>query len=209
MDPEPSVIRQDIEETRQSLTEKLETLENQVMGTAQHARETVEETIDSVKSIVSETVDTVKRTFDVEYQVGQHPFIAAGLALLGGAAVGAMVKGARHHRWQGPNGAHMFDGGRPVPRLRQPDGVAGQARDWAPTSSFTEPSAEEGGLLNRFGDEVEKIKGLAIGAAMGIVRDLAKDYLPKTLSPHVDEVLNSATRKLGGQPLEGRITSPA
>ncbi len=201
MDPEPSVIRQDIEETRQSLTEKLETLENQVMGTVQHARMTVEDTIDSVKSTVSETVDTVKRTFDLEYQIGQHPFIAAGLALLGGAAVGAMVKGARHH--------HMFDGGRPVPRLRQPDGGATQASNWAPTGSSPESSAEEGGLLNRFGDEVDKMKGLAIGAAMGIVRDLAKDYLPKTLAPHVDEVLESATRKLGGQPLEGRITSPA
>src|ERR1700687_542184 len=122
MDPEPSVIRQDIEETRQSLTEKLETLENQVMGTVQHARETVEETIGSVKSTVSETVDTVKRTFDLEYQVGQHPFIAAGLALLGGAAVGAMVKGARHHRWERPSDAHMFDGGRPVHRFRPPGG---------------------------------------------------------------------------------------
>jgi hypothetical protein len=209
MDPEPSVIRQDIEETRQALTEKLETLESQVMGTVQHARETVEETIGSVKSTVSETVDTVKRTFDLEYQIGQHPFIAAGLAFLGGAAVGALVKGARHHRWQRPSGAHTLDGGRPVHRFRQPDGGAIQARDWAPTSSSAEPSAEEGGLLNRFGDEVDKVKGLAIGAAMGMVRDLAKDYLPKTLGPHVDEVLNSATRKLGGQPLEGRIMSPA
>jgi ElaB/YqjD/DUF883 family membrane-anchored ribosome-binding protein len=203
------MIRQDIEETRQSLTEKLETLENQVMGTVQHARATVEETIDSVKSTVSETVDTVKRTFDLEYQVGQHPFMAAGLAFLGGAAIGVMVKGARHHRWQGPNGAHTLDGGKPVRHFRQPDGSVRQARDWATTSSSAESSAEEGGLLNRFGDEVDKVKGLAIGAAMGIVRDLAKDYLPKTLAPHVDEVLDSATRKLGGQPLEGRIISPA
>jgi hypothetical protein len=203
------MIRQDIEETRQSLTEKLETLESQVMGTVQHARETVEETIGSVKSTVSETVDTVKRTFDLEYQIGRHPFIAAGLAFLGGAAVGAMAKGARHHRWQGPGGAHMFDGGRPVQRFRQPDGGPRQASNWAPTSSSAESSAEEGGLLNRFGDEVDKVKGLAIGAVMGIVRDLAKDYLPKNLAPHVDDVLESATRKLGGQPLEGRITSPA
>src|SRR5260370_3471798 len=179
------------------------------MGTVQHARMTVEDTIDSVKSTVSETVDTVKRTFDLEYQIGQHPFIAAGLALLGGAAVGAMVKGARHQRWQAPGGAHMFDCGRPVPRLRQPDGGATQASNWAPTGSSPESSAEEGGLLNRFGDEVDKMKGLAIGAAMGIVRDLAKHYIPKTLAAHVDEVLESATRKLGGQPLEGRITSPA
>ncbi|MFL5240756.1 MAG: hypothetical protein ACJ8FY_01495 [Gemmataceae bacterium] len=211
MDQEPSVIREDIEETRQSLTEKIETLENQVMGTVQYARETVEETIDSVKSTVNETVDTVKRTFDVEYQVSRHPFAAAGLAFIGGAAVGAMLKGrARHHHGSMFGGGPLFGSGSSGHTFRGADGGARRTRDWAPATNLSSSSfqgAAEEGVLGRFSEEIEKVKRLAIGTAMGLARDLAKDYLPKTLAPHVEEVLDSATRKLGGQPLEGPVTS--
>ena len=41
MDQEPDVIRQDIEQTRESLTEKLETLECEVKGTIADAKDTV------------------------------------------------------------------------------------------------------------------------------------------------------------------------
>src|SRR5262249_54043362 len=88
MDAEPEVIRQDIEQTRSALTEKLETLEEEVMGTVRNAKETVEETIENVAETVQETVETVQRTFDLEYQMQQRPWVLIGGSVGAGAAVG-------------------------------------------------------------------------------------------------------------------------
>jgi len=115
MDSEsPQVIEQQMEETRQSLTEKVAALENQVVGTVQTATQAVQETVASVRSAVEETVstvresvqesvaavkdsvqdsvtavtDNVKETFDVTQHVQNHP-----LAMIGGAVVAGLVTG--------------------------------------------------------------------------------------------------------------------
>jgi hypothetical protein len=82
MDPQPDLIRQQIDETRSSLTEKLETLEAEVKGGVASAREAVEQ-----------TVTTVKQTFDIRYQMDHHPWFMLGLALVSGAVAGALVGG--------------------------------------------------------------------------------------------------------------------
>src|SRR5947209_4304511 len=98
MDPQPDVIRQQIEETRSSLTDKLETLEAEVKGTVQSAKETVESakgavegTITSVKESVQSATETVKRTFDIPYQVDRHPWAMMGLSLVSGVIAGALA----------------------------------------------------------------------------------------------------------------------
>ena len=78
MDPKPDVIRRQIDETRESLADKLETLEDQVKHTVASVTEAVEHTVDSVKSTARETVETVKRTFDIPYQVRRHPYALTG-----------------------------------------------------------------------------------------------------------------------------------
>src|SRR5262245_55877302 len=88
-DEQPKVIRHQMEETRASLTEKLETLEHQVVGTVQGAtsavtetvenvKEAVAETVETVKGTVRETVETVKETFDLSRQVDRHPWLMVG-----------------------------------------------------------------------------------------------------------------------------------
>ena len=73
----PEEIRNQIEETRSSLTEKLETLEHEVketvrgatdavVGTVQSVRSTVECTVEAVKGSVESTLESVRRTFDVQ-----------------------------------------------------------------------------------------------------------------------------------------------
>ena len=53
MDHEPEeVIKQQMLETRASLTDKLETLEQQVAGTVHSAKAAVTDTVDSVKEAV-------------------------------------------------------------------------------------------------------------------------------------------------------------
>jgi hypothetical protein len=62
-------MRQEIDCTRSAMADKMEALEDRVMGTVQTAQETVEDSI----QIAKDTVATVKRNFDVKYQIEQHP----------------------------------------------------------------------------------------------------------------------------------------
>ena len=106
----PELIEREMEQTRESLTEKVSLLENKVVGQLQSASDTVQgtvdsvqETVQSVKSAVQDTVQSVsdtvkhsvqsladglKETFDVRKQVHENP-----LAMVGGAAVAGFVTG--------------------------------------------------------------------------------------------------------------------
>ncbi len=83
---------------RASLTEKLETLEHQIVETVQGAtsamtetvenvKEAVHDTVSEVKSTVNETVDTVKSTFDIPHHFRRHPWLMLG----GAVAVGYLA----------------------------------------------------------------------------------------------------------------------
>src|SRR4051794_29513643 len=103
MDNEPEVIRQQMDETRTALTDKLELLEQQVVGTVQDAtsavaetvgtvKQAVQDTVQSVKETVHETVESVKETFDLKNQVERRPWMmvagATALGFLGGYLLG-------------------------------------------------------------------------------------------------------------------------
>lgn len=98
MAEEPDVIREQIEETRTSLTEKLETLEGQVRETVQSAKATVEDTLETVKSSVQNTVESVKQTFDLSYQVDRHPWAMTGGSFVVGFLLGNYLEGRRQTR---------------------------------------------------------------------------------------------------------------
>ena len=78
-------MRQEIDCTRSAMADKLEALEDRVMGTVQSAQETVEDSIQMAK----DTVATVKRNFDIKYQVEQHPWTMVGGCFVAGLALGA------------------------------------------------------------------------------------------------------------------------
>lgn len=102
MDNPPEVIRQQMEETRASLQDKLEVLEQQVINTVQDASQTVENvkdtmeavkdtvqgTAETVKETVQDTVQSVKDTLSIDRQVREHPW-----AMLAGAAVVGFLGG--------------------------------------------------------------------------------------------------------------------
>jgi len=203
MDQEPDVIRRQIDQTRSSLTEKLETLEGQVRGTVENAKATVDETIESVRSTVRDTVEGVKQTFDVKHQTQQHPW-----AMFGGSVAAGFLVGTYIHRLRKQPSALEY--ARPMG-----NGYRGQAVHAPPAeaSSFrSEPAAEAkpglmSNLLHQFDDEIRNVKQVAIGAAVGWLRDMAKAQFPQ-LAPHIDEVMNSATSKLGGKPIHHSMVDP-
>ncbi len=104
-EPEPEVIRRQMEAQRASLAEKLETLENKIVRTVDEAREAVAETVqtvkdsvqssvDTVKDTVHSSVETVKETFDVRLQVQRHPWAMFGGAIGVGFAAGWLLNRA-------------------------------------------------------------------------------------------------------------------
>ena len=102
MDHETEIIKQQMEDTRESLSEKLEALEQHVMtsvqdttdsvaSTVESVKDAVHDTVSSVRETVSETVDTVKEAFDIRQQVERHPWPMVAGATLVGFVVGRLL----------------------------------------------------------------------------------------------------------------------
>jgi ElaB/YqjD/DUF883 family membrane-anchored ribosome-binding protein len=195
---EPEVIRQQMEETRTALAEKLETLENQVVETVHEATSAVSETVESVKDAVQETVDTVKdsvqdtvasvkETFDLRRQVDQHPWAMVGGSVAVGFVAGSLLPEARSA------------GSRQIASLGPSDGAPG----------FAPREPQKPGLFDRLtnalGAEYGKVKGLAIGVLMGLARDVVVDAIPPQMAPQVKELMNDLTTRMGGETFSGPI----
>jgi hypothetical protein len=200
-EPKPHDIKQEIDEHRAALTEMLETLENQVVGTVQNVKETVEETVENVKETVTETVQTVKRTFDLKYQVDRHPWAMLGGSLVLGYASGYFLGRFTHL----PHLPQLRrDGFRRPERFEEPmmarsfEREESPAREWPPET----PAPREPGLLARiaeqFEPEIKTLKGMAIGAVLGLVRDMVKESVPESISDKMRQVIDNITTKLGG-----------
>ena len=105
-DSSPQLIKAQMVRTRNSLAEKIETLEDRVVHSVHDATDVLHETIDNAPEVVHETVSTVKGavastgdmvkssvnsvkdTFDVPRQIERHPWGAVGTAAIAGFALG-------------------------------------------------------------------------------------------------------------------------
>jgi len=211
MDDSPEVIRHQMEETRASLTDKLEQLEHQVFETVKDARSAVTETVDTVKDAMHETVETVKDTFDLELQMRRHPWAILGgsiaLGFLGGRLLErSRPEGPRAGDW--PHTPHWSHG----PFAGGPNGASHAPQNGESSSpSKNGSSSPDSGLLSsltsQFGPELDRLKGMAVGAALGVVRDLISQSIPEPMKPQVADVMDSITVKLGGSPVRGSLLS--
>lgn len=198
MDPKTDVIRQQIDETRGSLTDKLETLEGQVKEGLRSVTSTVEHISDTVKTRVEETVDSVKRTFDLSGHVRRHPYGMTGGAMLLGAALGWAFGGRRR-----PGGTYY-----PVP-APMPHRAYEEPPHAAPHMAEESRPGVLSSLLQPVAAEFDQIKGAAIGAFLGLVRDAAVRSVPPSLAPKVEEILNNITRRAGGEVVSGKVLPPS
>lgn len=215
MDSESQVIREQMDHTRASLTDKLEELEKQVMGSVQDAtsvvRDTVEEvmhTVESVKESVHDTVesvrgsvsgaaDTMRETFDIKHQVDAHPWMMLAGATAVGYIAGTMLSpapahnGHHHYYDNGHAPGHQFaTAGHPVEHHQQAQ----------------HPVKEKlGGLLDMLGEpmtqELNMLKGMAIGAALAMARDALSGSVPPQFQRIVDEGINTIGKRMGAQPV--------
>jgi ElaB/YqjD/DUF883 family membrane-anchored ribosome-binding protein len=229
---EPEVIRHQMEAQRAALGHKLETLEHKIVETVQGARDAVAETVqtvkdsvqssvDSVKDTVSSSVETVKETFDIKRQVDRHPWTMFGGSIALGFAAGWLLNRARAARaptasWGYAPAPYSGAANYGSPSSSRPREESRAASDFtgtpspsaAPSSSASASGPAESWvdqLSHTFAPEIQKVKGLAIGALMGVVRDLVAQSVPDQLRPQLNEMMDNVTTKLGGEPVQPQV----
>jgi ElaB/YqjD/DUF883 family membrane-anchored ribosome-binding protein len=169
-------IRHQMEETRASLADKLESLEQHVLGTVhettsavsgtvENVKETVENVTETVKETVENVKETVRETFDLHLQTQRHPWTVFG----GSVALG-------------------FAAGYFMPRLLERTGLSEtNGYDYAMASS--EPVREEqkaerpsflkqGFFAELIGPELERLKNYAVESLKGLVHEFVARSVP-------------------------------
>jgi ElaB/YqjD/DUF883 family membrane-anchored ribosome-binding protein len=199
VDNELEVIRHQMEEKRASLAEKLDVLEDQVLGMVHEATSAVSGTVrdvtgavDSVKENIHETVESIKETFNFSDKIRQHPWLAIGGGFAAGFA-GALLLGSSSRK---PVPPRQF-----APRKETNGFASGPARtpvtDHQPAAS-SEPASP---LATAASEALHTIKGMAVGTLLGVLTELVGDMVPATLKPEVEKLFGDLNTHLGGKEL--------
>jgi ElaB/YqjD/DUF883 family membrane-anchored ribosome-binding protein len=217
---QPEVIAQQMEDTRASLAEKLETLEDHVVGTVTDAtsavadtvetvKEAVEETVEAVKGTVEEGMEAVKTTFDLPRHMDRHPWLFVGASVAVGYIGGRLLDrassdGRSAGAVQEPASPAAAWPGPPVRKASTNNGHSARERAAPPPPHPQKPSWLTS-LASQLEPEIARLKSLAIGTAMALARDAVVPSLPEELRPKVTELANNFTAKLGGEVIHGAL----
>jgi len=170
----PEQIEHEMNQTRESLTEKVAALENQVVGTVQTAANTLTDTVDAVKSFVntapeamSDTVEQVaeavseqvKKTFDISGHVQANPWSAVGVSVGVGFLTGMLI-----FRGRGPSVSRSV--------LMPPMAAA-------PSFASSRAPGMFDDLLGMVGRKVKEVAENLIDSATGAVTKSIQDGVPK------------------------------
>jgi ElaB/YqjD/DUF883 family membrane-anchored ribosome-binding protein len=206
-----------MDDTRAALSEKLGTLEQRMVDTMHDAADAVAQTVDNVKVAVHDTVvavhdtvETVKDTFNLHHQVDRHPWAMVGGSIALGFVGGCLLvrHGAAQPAASGSSqraiadtppltAEHNGKGARPT------EGASTKADSGQARAAF-EPGGSNGSH-HSFGTEIAKLKRLAIGTLLSIVRDMITYSAPEPLQARLTEVIDGVTVQLGGEPIRGPV----
>jgi hypothetical protein len=204
MENETEMIREQMLETRTALTEKLETLEEQVTAKVKGTTETIAETVETVKEAVENTahtvertventVETVKDTFDVSRHFEEHPWLMFGGAILAGYVAGRIL--------ERPALPALASNGLPPEPTREPE-----VRTYFQAPPAPAKPSWGAETVQALKPALSKLGQLAIGVTTGLIGEMVREQLPEALHHDVGEVLDDITVALGGKPLHGFLS---
>jgi hypothetical protein len=212
MDQTPEVIRQQMQMTRASLTDKLEALENKVVGTVEGATSAVTDTVNCVKEAVQDTVHSVKESVNITHHVERHPWLMFGASVATGYVGGALllnaapsrrsVRGVRHPEEWGVGPARL--GGAAAGETYVAHEGNGHHRQGSRPEATPDHSFLSG-LTEKFGPEIDKLRSVAIGTLFGLGRELLARSVPESIGSQLTTLVDDVTRKLGGEPVRGPL----
>jgi len=204
--------------TVEAVSSTVETVKDTVQETVDAVTERVSETVGNVTEQFQETVNAVAETFNVKLQCERHPWAVFGGAVAVGALGGFLLGGmGRRSAPEGPSrsrdgfpagyrssGETQTEYSHAQPE-RSGGSVVGNVASAAGSALGGAASSIGGALGGVLGEQLGHLKGLAIGAMMGVVRDLAARSLPDNIKGRVTDEVDKITRSLGGEPIKGSI----
>jgi len=184
------VIRQHMAKTRASLTDKLQTLEDKVMNSVNEATSAVTDTVASVKDTMHEGVESVKGAVDIQAHVDRHPWFMLGGSILGGYMLANLLGAGR------AEASTVSHSSRAFPEMPSPPGNGRQR-----TASPPVPERSSNKMLAAIEPELQRLKGLALGVALGAVREMLAEEVPPHMAEQLREIIDGVTKKVGGDPM--------
>lgn len=219
-DKSPDQIEREMEGTRDSITEKVSLLENQVMGNIN----TVTTAVGSVKDAVTETVqavkeavttaptavsDTVKQTltsvkdsvrdtvssFRVSEYVRDNPWGSVGASTAVGFVTGLLIGSSRSGGVFGrPIMARADDAPTPIGRA---GGVHTAYAGHEPARAAAAPGMFSG-LFGSLSNEIRQLAEQAISTAVASLRETISTQVPKAVDEAVHKVTDRVATVVGG-----------
>jgi hypothetical protein len=143
-------IRQDIESTRASLEEKLDTLETKA-----------------------------RQTFDLNHQVSEHPWLMVGAAVAAGYVLGSMGGNDEWYDQPMSTDYNQFSGTpRSTEYLSTPQTSNYSANYSSSSSQSSGISSMGSNFLSQFDDEINMLKTAAVTTLTNLLRDSIREYVP-------------------------------
>jgi len=204
MENETELIRDQMTETRTALTDKIDKLQEQVLGTVEGTtrtvtqtveavQEAVQDTVGTVKDSVQETVDTVKNAFDLSEQMNKHPWLMLGGAVAVGYLGGRMLLGHDYTALPPPS-----DGSAP----RRPP-----SRTEAATAAVSSAATTTAGWLEELAAPLLKqAEQMALGVLAGVADDLVHSSAPEGMRGQLHEMVEKFASSVGTTPIRGLFT---
>lgn len=207
----PDQIEQEMFQTRDSITEKVAALENQVLGTIQTATNTVSDTVQAVREAVTSAPNAVRESvkqavgavkesvasFSVSGCIRDNPVAALGTSTLGGFLLGYLLPGDERNLFRRPIMAQGHDA--PAPRGRA--GTADDAREATPYRAVAPTPSREpeqpgffGQLWERMSRELGGLAEQALSTAVASLKQSISTRVPQA----VDTAVGRVTERVAG-----------
>lgn len=215
MPPETELIKQQMGQTRVALSDKLESLENRLFGavhdttgvishtveqvgstlrgTVEHVGSAVRETSRDVNAVVRETVSSARDAVNLSRQMHEHPWLMLGGSVFAGYVSGLVLDNLERGRLPS------------LPALPAAEQLLPHDSEMRERMESTPASRRGGGsflraLVDTFAPELDKLKRVAVGTAMGLLRDKVSESVPLHMREDVSALMDRVAHKLGGEP---------
>jgi len=184
--------------TVESVKETVENVTEKLQDTVAGVTESVQDAVAGVKESFDETVRSVTETFNLKLQCERHPWAVFGGAVAVGAIGGYLLGGSSRKQSTEHTGSSFAQDLSHSAESRGGSGFQTPARTQSAEQSGDSIS---GWLFSQLGG----LKGLAVGAAMSVARDLIAQALPDNLKERVASEVDNLTKSLGGEPVKGSL----
>jgi ElaB/YqjD/DUF883 family membrane-anchored ribosome-binding protein len=169
MDQRTDPLKQDIVSIRDTMTEKIGQLENQL------------------RSAVEEPGEAVKRAVDLPSYVEEHPWAMVGTAVAIGYAVGSLTGSSEPEQYVSIPQRDTTD----LNLTEWHQTISGNnSSSSQPNTNFLDD------LKEQFRDEIAEIKITAINSAVELLRSVIRDNLP-SLASELDRARQAQSKKSG------------